>query len=474
MINETVGFPVKINALVSDSEPFGCECASLPTGECCPLSNMEVKDGVCVLCMDPSSINTVMVDGCGRCKPGTRPLGSSQQCVVIIPILGRPMIALNVSNATKNDRNEWVAEVGVDPGDSAVILFLAGSTVDLSSCTTSSCLAGLMRDYVPLLWDLNVSMRVSRITRELNPQYLQFDRGRLILAMNESTIRSWAQCSPSHCAGNLVGVFVTLFDSDPRFTVRVISQPLSFELIKLRSNSVVCGFSRGFAPVVIELHHHIDTGQYLLWPPSLRASSVQWGDDSAGRVYVGEDGMLAQSPPDLLLSSMRVFAGDKQYFVPAPVVVIPMHSLLSVGAAKDTVRVQISYGLALKAAPEPGDTEQLVTISAYSKQPVRLTRLSSAAAGVTTLYTAASKGFIVDPTRALDLVVACNGMMSTDALVGWLGSALGLMGHSVEPFVRQTCERSRAVSKLYWLVPYRPIGTRRNERVDVKIFVDFV
>jgi hypothetical protein len=51
----------------------------------------------------------------------------------------------------------------------------------------------------------------------LNPQYLQFDRGRLILAMNESTVRSWASCGPTQCTGSLAGGFVSLFASDQRF-----------------------------------------------------------------------------------------------------------------------------------------------------------------------------------------------------------------------------------------------------------------
>ena len=170
---------------------------------------------------------------------------------------------------------------------------------------------------------------------------------------------------------------------------------------------------------------------------------------------------------------MRIFAGDKQYSVSAPVPIVKKHSTLSIGAVK--VWVEIKYGLELKSNPEPGDSEQLTTISAFSKQPIRLARLSSKAGGVTTVYTT-SKGFIADPTHALDLVVACSGMMDTDAMVAWLGSALGLMDHQVGSFVDRSCARVRGgeVSKLYWLVPYRPIGTGRGVSMDVEVLADFV
>ena len=43
MINASDGFPLRINALVSDSGPFSCECATLDSGECCPLPNMRLQ-----------------------------------------------------------------------------------------------------------------------------------------------------------------------------------------------------------------------------------------------------------------------------------------------------------------------------------------------------------------------------------------------------------------------------------------------
>jgi hypothetical protein len=478
MINTSTGFPLRVDALVSNSEPFGCECATLPTGECCPMANMEVKNGVCVMCMDPSSIHTVMVDGCGRCKPGTRQLGSSQRCVVNVPTTEQ-RIGLTVTDVNTSSEQEWTAQVEATTGDSALVLFLAEADSP-PPCTppldTSACFAVLVRDFVPVLWEVNLPFSnnssstplVSRIKREINPQYIQFDRGRMVLAMNESAVRSWARCD-HQCTGTLFGMFLSLGSSsiNQQFGVRVITQPLVFQFF--RPNAMVCGIARG-GPVtmMMELHHELDRNRYLLWPtPPAVGLSIQWDEG----VRMESNGTLV---PPKKWASLRVFSGDRQILF-APASVVRRASFDAVGASRSSVSVEIRYGLELSAFPLPGDSEQLVTISARSKQPLRLARLSSVTAGVTTVYTASSKGFIiVDPARAIDLVVACNG--GTDALVGWLGSALGLMGHyyHAEPFVKNMCALSKKVSKLYWLVPYRPMGTRRSERNEVRVLVDLI
>jgi hypothetical protein len=282
--------------------------------------------------------------------------------------------------------------------------------------------------------------------------------------MNESAVRSWAQCGPARCTGTLVGLFLSLGPSE-RFGVETITQPLSFEFF--RPDALVCGFDRGGPPRTLELHHLLDVNRFVLWPtPTTLPMLVQWDDGGFVEEKSGEVQVPAAS-----WSTLRVFAGDRQFLL-TPASVVRRSSWARVAAGK-ALSVDIRYGLALAAAPEPGDSEQLVTIMANSKQPIRLARLASVAAGVTTLYTAPSRGFIlIDPARALDLVVACNG--DTGALAVWLGSALGLMGHRVAPFVADMCARSRTVSKLYWLVPYRPIGTRRGERVEVRVLVDFI
>ena len=480
MVNDPAGFPLLINALDSESEPFVCNCASLPTGECCPSENMEVKNGTCVMCMDPGDINTVMANGCGKCRSGTVQAAESRRCVATVPNQTGSSVKLQTSSAVSNG-DEWAVHVDIDSGDLLLALFLTGGQT--LPCTglpaTAACFADLERDFTPVLWDLNLTESsglapVARTQRQLNRKYIQFDRGKWTLAMKEGNIRSWAECGLLQCTGNLVALFITAFRGTPSFIATAIRQPLAFEIPAPRARPMVCSFMRRLEPTAVEIQFLVDSSQYLLLthPVLPGIASVQW-DESTQRVSV-HDGVLA-APPPAVWASMRVYAGDQQYTVAAPASVATKSSVLSLGAARDAVWVDVSYGLALKHAPDPGDSEQLTTISAFSKQPIRLTRLSTTAGGVTTVYTT-SKGFISDPTHVLDLVVACSGAMDTGAMNGWLGSALGLMDHRMESFADQACARVRlgGVTRLYWLVPCRPIGVGRGVRVDVTVSAEFL
>ncbi len=174
-----------------------------------------------------------------------------------------------------------------------------------------------------------------------------------------------------------------------------------------------------------------------------------------------------------LINCVGVF---QQYYVAQPVPVVKRNApLLSLQVAKESTSVSIAYGLALASSPASGDSEQLVTISAVSKQPLRLTKLASVAGGLSAVYTT-SKGFISDPKRALDLVVACSGMMDADSMVRWLETAIGLIESRTESFVQSACGmvRSGEVSKLYWLVPAIPAGTKRTDVVKVSVEAIFV
>lgn len=497
MVNASDGFPLRISALVSNSEPFGCKCAALSTGECCPLPNMEVKNNTCVTCMDPSDLHTVVIDGCGRCKPGTQQLGSSSRCIPVIPSNeGKPRNTMNVtagSTETTSDSNEWVFQVDVEHGKEVLlVLFLTGDDKPLP-CTmpssTSACFAALLQEVTPVLWDLNMhslDSMVVRDVRQTNPQYLQFDRGRteshssFSLWMNESTLRTWARCNETFwCSGFLGALFITPVGDSHRFLVDIVQQPLLFKSGNLNAKSLVCGFSPSLERISsVEIHHYVDTNQYRLraYPingsPLSNSSTLQW-DDSNERIAIGSNGEL-ERPPPIKWSSMRIFAGGRQFLVSQPVPVVKKNVLASLRFARESSWISIAYGLALKPSPEPGDSEQLVTISAVSKHPMRLVRLASKATGLTKLYTT-PKGFISDSRRAMDLVVACNGMMSTGAMTTWLENAIGLLDANFTAFAKSSCERvlSGEVSKLYWLIPMRPIGTGRRERVDISVDVEF-
>lgn len=474
MVNVSAGFPLQINALVSNTEPFGCECTALPTGECCPVANMEVKNGTCVLCMDPSDIHTVMEDGCGRCKPGTVPFGSTRRCVVPPRRGSAVRRSLEVSNLESN-RGSWSVQVDLG-ADVPVIVFI--SPDEMPRCSIMGlCLGSFFANesFIPVLWDVDLNQSKEGITvqtnQSTNQQYLQFDRGRPVLVMSEKAIRSWARCSGFQCVGVLGALFIDQFS-----VVDVIHRRLVYDLAAPLTNSLVCIFTRRLIPTTVGVILDADRYRLLFTSPELQntPASVQW-DDRPDRTEVAADGTMSLPPPTAW-SSMRIFARGQQYYVAQPVPVVKRNApLLSLQVAKESTSVSIAYGLALASSPASGDSEQLVTISAVSKQPLRLTKLASVAGGLSAVYTT-SKGFISDPKRALDLVVACSGMMDADSMVRWLETAIGLIESRTESFVQSACGRVRSgeVSKLYWLVPAIPAGTKRTDVVKVSVEAIFV
>lgn len=498
MINVSDGFPIRISALVSDSEPFGCECTSLETGECCPAANMEVKNNTCIMCMDPTDLHTVMLDGCGKCKPGTQSRGTSRRCVPVIPGNRDAINTLDVttdSAISTFSGNDWRIQVTARyPESGLLVLFFTGRNDLLQSCTmpssTSACFAALSRDVIPVVWDVDIhspNSTMVQVSRQINPQYLQFDRGRIAshsifsLALNDSSLRSWARCNGTNwCFGFLGALFITPLGSS--FLVDIAQRPLIFEPNRLPVKSLICSlpsFAASERITAVEIHHLIDTGQFKLTlsayhgRPLPNSSTVQW-DDSNDRVVLGPDGVLEHPPPSKW-SSMRVFAGGQQFLVRQPVPIVKKHAITSLYRGKESTQVTVAYGLALKPTPEPGDSEQLISISAVSMQPIRLTRLASVEHGLTTVYTT-SKGFLSDSNHTLDLVVGCNGGMSIERMVVWLQEAMGLFDANFTSFVLTTCGRvlSGDVSKLYWLIPIRPMGIGRRNIVDIRVDVEFV
>ena len=517
MINHTKGFNTQVKALVSNSEPFSCVCASLPTGECCPMPNMEIKNNTCVTCMDPTDIHTVVVDGCGRCKAGTTPKSGSgsTKCVPILLFqysgsssssTSSSVLTVddknknnrfNISTSTNNNNNDnnnqnnetWTVHMDVESRHSAIMLVFFLTTSDELPClppvSTTTCLYSFSREFKPILWDIDLNetsglLPVTRSSRGVNLQYLQFDRGRMSLVLNRTSIRSWAECSGiSLCIGKLGVMFIDAIESSPSlFFVDVIRYPLIFDLTPspppvMTTDSMVFHFSRFPALTSVELHHIADRNQYIIWAPTTRANvtAVKWDDSPYQEAIIEVDGTMTFPPPPSAWVTMSLIAGGQQYTVVPPIPIVVKSSLFGlVRGVRRAVHVNIAYGKAFKPAPEAGDTEQLITISAVSDEPARLVRLTSDVDGLFTAYTS-SKGFITDTRRVLDLVVACNGVMSVNSMVTWLETIMGLMDTGLASFTTLCCERVRNgdVSKLYWLVPVKRADLRRNEVVDVKI-----
>ena len=509
MINHTTGFPVHVNALVSNSEPFGCSCASLSTGECCPHPNMEVKNDTCMTCMDPTDIHTVVVGGCGRCKAGTIPLeSSSTRCVPVVQYGSVSIIENNFRVFNKSlsmESDTWMVYMDVESKHSTMLVFFL-TTSDESPCippiSASMCLKSFSREFKPILWDVDLNDTtsttshlnpVARTSRGVNLQYLQFDRGRFVLVMNRETIRAWAQCdSSSFCIGNVGVLFINALEqqssssSSSLLLVDVIRHPLIFQLEPPISNSVVLFYSRYPVLTSVEIHYIVDKNHYLLWSSAslVNVTAIQW-DDNPYQAAIEVDGKMTIPPPPLNgWSTVIIFTQGQKYIATPPIPVVEKCRLLSMQVPKRSVQVRIVYGLALKSVPEAGDTEQLITISAVSKEPVRLTRLISYVHGSATVYTS-PKGFITDTRRVLDLMVACNGMMSINSMVLWLESILGLMDSGMEPFVTQSCGwvNRGEVSRLYWLIPFQSsssssnnnfkVSSKRSDIIDLSIEAEF-
>ena len=470
MINSSTGYPLLINALVSETEPFGCECAALATGECCPSPNMEVKNNSCVVCMDPTDLHTVMIDGCGRCKSGT--VAHGLKCVPVVPV--NKIQSLEIYDQTGTGGDGWSANVELDYGNSSIILFLSSGSENMPCAppfSSRECFASFSSgNFTPVLWNVDLfnqsTETVARSGLEINRQYLQFDRGRLTLDMTEATIRSWAECDQSQCIGVFGALFIGVGDGQA-FSVNVIQRSLVFALTIPKA--LVCSFSKWFVPTTVEIHHLVDRDQFilLLTPPTATPPWVQW-DDSLDKVAVEVDGTMSHPPPPKW-HSLRIFAGDRQLLVAEPIRIVKINTPpLDLQIVKESTWVKIVYGLGLNETPGPGDSEQLATISAMSIHPMRLVRLVSVVGGITAVYTT-SKGFISNSKRALDLVVACNGMMDKPSMVRWLEAALGLIDSDTEWFVEQACDRVRmgTVSKLYWLVPIMNAG--RNDKAEMQV-----
>ena len=351
MVNVSSGYPMRINALVSDSGPFSCKCAALSTGECCPNSNMEVKNNTCITCMDPLDINTVMIDGCGRCRAGTVKEQASRRCVAAIPDQTNDSVVVLQTTLAELSGDVWTVRLNAFAGKLLLVLLLTGGQMLPCAAipTTSACFKGLERDFTPVLWDLNLTESsgttpVFRAPRQLDKQYIQYDRGKLTLAMKEASIRSWAECGPHQCTGNLVALFISAFDNTPRFFGTVIRQPLVFEFSPPIAPVLVCGFVRGLDPLTVEIQHLVDSNQYVLFTyPALSGTwFLQW-DNNTHRIAV--TGGILSLPPPATWSYLRVFAGDKQYMVTSPVSITVKNHVKRLSAVKDSIRVSVGYGL---------------------------------------------------------------------------------------------------------------------------------
>ena len=410
------GFPLNVAALVSQAQPFGCRCPLLSSGACCPFANMTVRNDTCVWCMDPQLITTVVVDGCGRCRPGT--FEDGDQC--IMRRRPNPVNSFTVG-APRWDGLNWTARINATTdGQSQMQLFLGPHT--------------------PI------------------SQYLQFDRGRL-LSLPKALIAS--QCQGAQpCTAAIVASFRGL--GPPQ----IIAQPVVFDLSVPAWAFTVA--AQGPATLV-ELHSMGAWWALRLGTPLRgRLVYVAWngGPEAA---YNNTGALVAIDPPPAERRSLRVHDNVTRLAAFAPFTTVAHGP--QTNAQLGGIMVKILYGLGLRDRPAPGDSEQIVTITAWSPQPIRLKRLATTLGGLSVLYTT-SKGFIIDASRVVDLALACT---QNTPLTPWLAQAIALLEPApLKAFADGACAQiaSGAVSKMYWLKP--TIGAvGRTEAFGMQVLAEF-
>lgn len=450
-INATSGFPVSISALVSQAQPFGCRCPLLSNGACCPFMNMTVRNDTCVWCMDPGEISTVMVDGCGRCRTGT--FENQGRCVY--RRTASPSNHLRVVNPA-SDGVYWTAEIELSQDPRTVITMYLNATTWIE----------IARDHDAL----------SRLAAPIiSTQYIQFDRGRYTLNMTHPVIDSWATClSPTTCTGILGVQFITIFPDGANRT-QTQQYPIRFDfgipnLITTINTEQIVSLTK------LEIHSFNNT-QWALRIVGIRMRGnyidIQWDSDPPIRVeYTGDNFTIIDKPPDTW-NSLRVIEGlsnGTTLAIQQPVRVVAHNSqtlMQYIG-----ISVSIQYGFAFKNQPSPGDSEQIIFISAKSLQPIRLKNLAILSSGFTVQYTNPI-GSIIDPNRVLDLNTACT---KPATILKWLTQAMLILSDNppqmVLEFVRTSCQKSATASKAYWIAPSRA-QTSRTISYQMGIVAEF-
>ena len=434
-INLTTGVPISVQALVSSTQPFSCACPTLLSGECCPYSNMRIINNTCVWCMDPSLITTVMVNGCGVCKAGT--FEYNGQCVYRARTAASN--SFSISNVS-SDGVVWTAGINFTIADEMSVFVVAKPQM----LTATN----------PVIWTRNKTVQIS-------PQFVQFDRGRYSLSMSQSTVRSWASCGEGNmCTGYVKAVFSV----DNTKIISSVDFPLLF---RLEIPNFVCTLAgKQFTKLArAELHNYSGVYVVRVMGLSLNASSIATKFDQGN--WTPAPNFILPVPPPPVWTSLYIRDIFTSLEISQPVKVV-QHDAIS-RSQYTGINVTMAYGFGFASAPSPGDTEQIVTITAQSSQPIRLKSMSSKCLGAETFYTN-SKGFITDSTRVLDLSIACS---TGKSMVSWLSKAIRLLpDQNQQDFIKKSC--SLQANRVYWLVPQRPASTGRTDSLGVDVVAEFV
>lgn len=522
LVDSSAGFTITpVRALVSLDQPFTCACPMLSSGACCPFVNMTVRNDTCEWCMDPADITTRVVNGCGKCKRGT--FEHAGRCYQRVGV--GPVNSLSVGNPYSNGLR-WRMDVNFTTDSrSMVLLFVTNGTARIPCASasvdgrsTGELSACCLREYqlqqpltppfFPVLWNftpfspatdesatLQSPSATCQLDAILNPpisiqQFVQFDRGRSnTLSFTEAEIRRWAACDS--IAGMCTGTIGALFVSTPTtlpvsaFIPQLIQQPLRFAL---GVPPMVCSTARALpAQPRAELHYYAATDVYTVRVIGVEFKGetlmFQWTANkhtTAPQQWTATSNTpepVVSPPPSDNVSSLRLTDNITSIRIDPPITPI-VHDMVA-HSTSAAILVEIAYGFGFSALPSPGDSDQIITVTAKSTQPARLKRLLTVAnpGGQVTVYTT-PKGFISDTKRVVDLGIACYQDRPT--LHRWLLQAMLLLdtpeGLPYAEFARRSCQMvvSGQVAKAYWLVPGRiTITDRKADDVGVEVLAEF-
>jgi hypothetical protein len=397
--------------------------------------------------MDPSLISTVVINGCGKCRKGTfEHLGKCHYRVNT----GAPN-SLKVGKPYSNGVF-WTAEVNISvSAQTYVSVYLKTAVLARLVITASG------------------GMDTAFITRRpFSPE------GKFILNMTEDALRSWAWCpSVSACYGNLSAVFETKF-GDVTSKLQVLTQSLQFG-ITIPPLIISGNGSPALSRARMELHQYFYADAWLVRITGLterRWAYAQWNDAQSYQI-TSMDGEYWRVYPPFGGNWTRLRVSDclnmtNLVLTNSDARMVSVHGAVT-NANYMGIVVKIRYGLGMSDSPLPGDTEGIVFITARSPHPIRLKQLKTVS-GETVSYYTTSKGFIADPSRVLDLVIACA---SSQSALQWLSTAVGILlpNQQLQAYVSRTC--SATASRAYWLVP-QPTVSRRMDVMQMQVLAEFV
>jgi hypothetical protein len=498
-INHTA-FPFSAQAFVSDSEPFSCGCPMLSSGECCPRQNMRVWEDQCFSCMDNNSLNVMMVDECGICKPGT--VERWGKCVAKANVSEPGGYTFNVGTVLAsfpdlfqkvNDSRRWTVQLEIQASHAVHSVFLIDQPLAEHPCVLTPsfcCLVSYYRTHTVVLpfpegtFDpgaLDCQNEITALAPNTQHQFQQYDRGRYSITMSARGIWDWALCLKSSTCTGFIGVlFAQTFPGSTRFVSQVFYRPLEFEFVA--------------PPFMVTTNI----------PPPPRAVSVNFRRNSSGAVYAqisgvafrdnntavrwdyGGDnpstvagGVLALPAPEPKNWSALRMEGWTQahskvlFAAPRPRAAIVQNGAVTKAVAS-MVTARIGFGFSMADTPEPGDSNSVMTFVVNSEQVRRLKRLAVryGSASVLTVLTTA-QGAIKYPEYVVDMGIACSAKKSNVAQ--WLAARTELIGaeRQLAEFINRVCVLALDMhNRVFVMVPLREV-VQRDHPVFFEVQADF-